>query len=113
MRLARAWVGDPNLVSGHSETMEYANGILMLHGDKKRKQAVEHYRKATEVDPRYSPAARALHDHDAVGGDFLHRHVALVLRELRVDLVLDQPAHAAARERLESAGGLGLRLLRK
>ena len=25
-----AWVGDPNLVSGHSETMEYTNGIMEM-----------------------------------------------------------------------------------
>ena len=25
-----AWVGDPNLVSGHSETMEYANGVMEM-----------------------------------------------------------------------------------
>ncbi|MFI6265249.1 M14 family metallopeptidase [Micromonospora sp. NPDC051006] len=25
-----AWVGDPNLVSGHAETMEYANGIMEM-----------------------------------------------------------------------------------
>ena len=31
--------------------MEYANGLLMLHGDKKRKQAVELYRKAAACKP--------------------------------------------------------------
>jgi hypothetical protein len=25
-----AWVGDPNVVSGHSETMEYANGVMEM-----------------------------------------------------------------------------------
>jgi tetratricopeptide (TPR) repeat protein len=31
--------------------MEYANGLLMLHGDAKRKQAVELYRKAAACKP--------------------------------------------------------------
>jgi len=31
--------------------MEYANGLLMLHGDAKRKQAVELYRKAAACTP--------------------------------------------------------------
>jgi tetratricopeptide (TPR) repeat protein len=31
--------------------MEYANGLLMLHGDKKHKQAVELYRKAAACKP--------------------------------------------------------------
>jgi tetratricopeptide (TPR) repeat protein len=31
--------------------MEYANGLLMLHGDRKRKQAVELYRKAAACKP--------------------------------------------------------------
>ena len=31
--------------------MEYANGLLMLHGDKKKKQAVELYRKAAACKP--------------------------------------------------------------
>ncbi|HEX9707702.1 MAG TPA: tetratricopeptide repeat protein [Steroidobacteraceae bacterium] len=31
--------------------MEYANGLLMLHGDKKKKQAVELYRKAAVCKP--------------------------------------------------------------
>ncbi len=31
--------------------MEYANGLLMLHGDKKQKQAVELYRKAAACKP--------------------------------------------------------------
>ncbi len=31
--------------------MEYANGLLMIHGDKKRKQAVELYRKAAACNP--------------------------------------------------------------
>jgi tetratricopeptide (TPR) repeat protein len=31
--------------------MEYANGLLMLHGDSKRKQAVELYRKAAACKP--------------------------------------------------------------
>ena len=31
--------------------MEYANGLLMLHGDKKKGQAVELYRKAAACKP--------------------------------------------------------------
>ncbi len=31
--------------------MEYANGLLMLHGDKKQKQAIELYRKAAACKP--------------------------------------------------------------
>jgi tetratricopeptide (TPR) repeat protein len=31
--------------------MEYANGLLMLHGDKKQKQAVELYRRAAACKP--------------------------------------------------------------
>lgn len=31
--------------------MEYANGFLMLHGDRKRKQAIELYRKAAACKP--------------------------------------------------------------
>ncbi len=31
--------------------MEYANGLLMLHGEKKHKQAVELYRKAAACKP--------------------------------------------------------------
>jgi tetratricopeptide (TPR) repeat protein len=31
--------------------MEYANGLLMLHGDRKKKQAVELYRKAAACKP--------------------------------------------------------------
>src|SRR3546814_3639129 len=43
-------------------------------------------------------AAEAQHHH-AVGGDLLERHVAAVLGQLRVDLVLDQPAHALDQRR--------------
>jgi len=31
--------------------MEYANGLLMLHGERKKKQAVELYRKAAACKP--------------------------------------------------------------
>jgi tetratricopeptide (TPR) repeat protein len=31
--------------------MEYANGLLMLHGDRQKKKAVELYRKAAAIKP--------------------------------------------------------------
>ncbi len=43
-------------------------------------------------------AAETQHD-DAVAGDFLQRDMAAVLRQLRIDLVLDDPGHALHQRR--------------
>jgi hypothetical protein len=51
----------------------------------------------------------AQHDH-AVGGDFLHGDVAAMGRELRIDLLLDGPAHALdQRRRIAPRHALDLR----